>query len=475
MNAVIGMIELAQKNAEQGRVDQDALEVASMASRSMLELIGDILDIARIETGHLSLTLAPANLHELLASVARVFEGLARDKGLLLHVDLDPLTDRSVLIDPMRFKQVVSNLLGNAIKFTATGQVRLGAQCAAALAGDHLTLRLSVEDTGIGISAEDQQRLFNPFIQGSNNEQSARSGSGLGLVISRNLCEMMGGQLHLSSVLDKGTRVDVTLTLALTTAAPLSSPVPRVPPTQALNLLVVDDYPANRLLLARQLSFLGHHIVTAEDGAEGFALWQAGHFDGVITDSNMPTMDGYTLARDIRAQERLRGLVPCLLLGFTANAQPEETERCRQAGMDGCLFKPTGLDDLRAALASRTVSSAAHPVEPLFDLSVLITLTGGEKTALNELLAPLLSSLVEDRLLLPALREQMDFAKLHDLAHRVKGGAHMVKAQVLVVCCETLEGVCEGRDHAALAAAVEALDAAIEGLHHGLSQHCKQA
>ena len=475
MNAVIGMIELAQKNAEQGRVDQDALEVASMASRSMLELIGDILDIARIETGHLSLTLAPANLHELLASVARVFEGLARDKGLLLHVDLDPLTDRSVLIDPMRFKQVVSNLLGNAIKFTATGQVRLGAQCAAALAGDHLTLRLSVEDTGIGISAEDQQRLFNPFIQGSNNEQSARSGSGLGLVISRNLCEMMGGQLHLSSVLDKGTRVDVTLTLALTTAAPVSSPVPRVPPTQALNLLVVDDYPANRLLLARQLSFLGHHIVTAEDGAVGFALWQAGHFDGVITDSNMPTMDGYTLARDIRAQERLRGLVPCLLLGFTANAQPEETERCRQAGMDGCLFKPTGLDDLRAALASRTVSSAAHPVEPLFDLSVLITLTGGEKTALNELLAPLLSSLVEDRLLLPALREQMDFAKLHDLAHRVKGGAHMVKAQVLVVCCETLEGVCEGRDHAALAAAVEALDAAIEGLHHGLSQHCKQA
>ncbi|PJK32206.1 hybrid sensor histidine kinase/response regulator [Pseudomonas sp. S10E 269] len=475
MNAVIGMIELAQKNAEQGRADQDALEVASMASRSMLELIGDILDIARIETGHLSLTLAPANPRELLASVARVFEGLARDKGLSLHVELDPMTDCSVLIDPLRFKQVVSNLLGNAIKFTATGQVRLGAQCAPASADEHVNLRLSVEDTGIGISAEDQQRLFNPFIQGSNHAQSARSGSGLGLVISRNLCEMMGGQLHLSSVLGKGTRVDVALTLALTTQTPVSVPVSRVPPTQALNLLVVDDYPANRLLLARQLSFLGHRIVTADDGAEGLALWQAGHFDGVITDSNMPIMDGYTLARDIRAQERQLGLVPCLILGFTANAQPEETERCRQAGMDGCLFKPTGLDDLRAALASRTASAATPKAEPVFDLSALITLTGGDKAALDELLQPLLGSLVEDRLLLPALLDPVDFARLHDLAHRVKGGARMVKAQVLVACCETLEGVCERRDHDASWAAVEAVGVAIDGLHRSLSQHCKQA
>ena len=475
MNAVIGMIELAQKNAEQGRVDQDALEVASMASRSMLELIGDILDIARIETGHLSLSLEQANLHELLASVARVFEGLARDKGLLLQVELDPMIDRAVLIDPLRFKQVVSNLLGNAIKFTATGQVRLAAQSTPTLAGDHLSLRLCVEDTGIGISAEDQQRLFSPFIQGSNNDQSARSGSGLGLVISRNLCEMMGGQLHLSSVLGKGTRVDLTLTLATATATPVYAPAPPAPATHALNLLVVDDYPANRLLLARQLSFLGHRIVTAEDGAEGFALWQDGQFDGVITDSNMPIMDGYTLARDIRAQERQRGLVPCLLLGFTANAQPEETERCRQAGMDGCLFKPTGLDDLRTALASRTAAPEEKEVVPVCDLSTLVALTGGDTAGLNELLAPLLDSLAEDRLVLSTLRARTDFGKLHDLAHRVKGGARMVKSQALVACCETLEDVCERRDRDALAATVDAIGHAMDRLHHSLSACIKQS
>ena len=473
MNAVIGMIELALKNAEQGQVDRDALEVASVASRSMLELIGDILDIARIESGHLSLSLEPANLYELLASVGRVFEGLARDKGLVLQVELDPLIDRVVLIDPLRFKQVVSNLLGNAIKFTATGQVRLGAE--GALADDQLSLRLWVEDTGIGISADDQLRLFNPFIQGSNNEQSARSGSGLGLVISRNLCEMMGGRLHLSSVLGKGTRVDVTLTLATSTAMPVTSADPHIPPARALNILVVDDYPANRLLLARQLGFLGHRITTAEDGAQGFALWQAGHFDGVITDCNMPLKDGYTLARDIRAQERLHGLTPCLLLGFTANAQPQETERCRQAGMDGCLFKPTGLDDLRAALAPRTANRLADDAEPAFDVSSLIALTEGDKAALNELLLPLLSSLKEDRAVLRAQQGQVDFAALHDLAHRVKGGARMVKATTLITCSETLEGVCERRDSAAVGAAVEALGAAIDHLHQSLERYCHQA
>lgn len=473
MNAVIGMIELALENAGQGLADRDALEVASVASHSMLELIGDIIDIARIESGHLSLTLEPSNLRELLASVARVFEGLARDKGLVLQVELDPLIDRSVMIDPMRLKQVVSNLLGNAIKFTSEGLVRLGAE-GTKLAGEQLSLRLWVEDTGIGIGAEDQLRLFNPFIQGSNNEQSARSGSGLGLVISRNLCEMMGGQLHLSSVLGKGTRVDVTLTLALTSTAPTHSPLPYTPPACALNILVVDDYPANRLLLSRQLSFLGHSIVTAEDGVQGFALWRAGHFDAVITDCNMPLKDGYTLARDIRAQERLRSLVPCLLLGFTANAQPEEAERCRQAGMDGCLFKPTGLEDLRQALGARAIAVESNEAEPLFDLSSLIALTGTDNAALNELLMPLLGSLKDDHALLPALLSQANFAKLHDLAHRVKGGARMVKAKALTACCEELESVSERRDRVALGAAVEAMGAAIDGLHRSLECYCNQ-
>lgn len=472
MNAVIGMIELALKAAEQDRADRDALEVAADASRSMLELIGDILDIARIESGHLSLALESSNLHELLASVARVFDGLARAKGLVLQVEFDPLLDRPVLVDPMRFKQVVSNLLSNAIKFTPQGQVRLGASGSSSITNGYLHLRLWVEDTGIGISVEDQQRLFNPFIQGSNTTQSARSGSGLGLVISRNLCEMMGGQLQLSSLLGQGTRVDVTLELATVEAKsiPPASIAPQAPPARALSILVVDDYPANRLLLARQLSFLGHRITTAEDGVEGLEVWLSGQFDGVITDCNMPFKDGYELARDIRTLEHERGLAPCLMLGFTANAQPEEVERCRQAGMDGCLFKPTGLEDLRAALASRTATP--HEASSGVDLSPLEKLTGGDIVAVKELLAPLLDSLEADHGQLATLEKTADFARLHDLAHRTKGGARMVKAQALMDSCEQLEKVCERKAHNELAGAVAAVDEALAQLHHTLSLYC---
>lgn len=481
MNAVIGMIELALKNAEQGRVDRDALEVASDASRGMLELIGDILDIARIESGHLSLTMEPSNLHELLKSTARIFEGLARAKGLSLQVELDPLIDRPVLIDPQRFKQVVSNLLSNAIKFTSSGQVRLSAQGAPAVASGYLSLKLWVEDTGIGISADDQARLFNPFVQGRNTEQAARSGSGLGLVISRSLCEMMGGQLQLSSVVGQGTRVDVTLSLAATVSPPTPavSATPQTSAAHVLNILVVDDYPANRLLLARQLSFLGHRISTAEDGIQGLERWQEECFDGVITDCNMPFKNGYELARDIRRQEQAKGLAPCLLLGFTANAQPEEVDLCLQAGMDGCLFKPSGLEDLRAALASRTgMPSIAEPFEPEplanIDLSHLVKLTGADTQALKELLAPLLDSLQVDHGLLPQLLRTQDFPRLHDLAHRAKGGARMVNAQALTRCCEVLEKACEQQDREALAPAVEGVSEAIDHLLHTLLTYCNQ-
>ncbi len=466
MNAVIGMLELALKKADQGVMDRVAIEVASGAARGLLELIGDILDIARIESGKLSLAPERANLRELLESVARMFEGLARQKHLRLQLDLDAAIDRDVLIDPLRFKQIVSNLLGNALKFTDQGQVRLSVRGEPGLEGGRLGVCLRVEDSGRGISLEDQRRLFSPFTQASDNAQSARSGSGLGLVISRTLCEMMGGTLALSSVPGEGTQVEVLLNLPVLDTlaqAPVDSDEV-LGAGRALSILVVDDYPANRLLLSQQLNYLGHCVEAAEDGVQGLHAWRAGLFDVVITDCNMPLLSGYELARAIRDEERARGLVPTVILGFTANAQPEEKSRCLEAGMDDCLFKPIGLRELNGCLAAVTADAVTPSAIDDIDLSSLEQLIGGDATAIRTLLAVLVSSNAEDQARLLHLATRQDLPGLADLAHRIKGGARIIQAQRLIAACEALESACRGGDTLLLAEAVEELHQAMDHL-----------
>ncbi|WP_169999457.1 MULTISPECIES: ATP-binding protein [unclassified Pseudomonas] len=474
MNAIIGMLELAQKKADQGYMDRVSIEVASNAAHGLLDLIGDILDIARIESGRLSLAPERANLLVLVESVARIFEGLARQKQLRLILDLDATLNCQVLVDPLRFKQVVSNLLSNAIKFTAVGQVRLSISAEPSRNDERLALCLRVEDSGSGISVDDQQRLFNPFSQASNHGQAARSGSGLGLMISRTLCEMMGGTLTLSSVLGQGTQVEVRI--ALPTLLPVDEPAPSsalaTQPVQVLNVLVIDDYPANRLLLTQQLSFLGHQVSDAADGAHGLRAWRSQHFDVVITDCSMPIMNGYELARAIRDEERSNGFAPGMILGLTANAQPEEKDRCLEAGMDDCLFKPISLNDLNARLASLIPANAVAPLEQEtppptidgIDLTSLIHLSRGDDAAIRNLLQDLATSNEQDMAQLIRLFTQHDLNGLSDLAHRVKGGAKIIQAHALIECCEALEASCKGLNSAVLTDAVDALQQAMEQL-----------
>lgn len=471
MNAVIGMLELATKKADQGVMDRFAIDVASGAARGLLDLIGDILDIARIESGRLSLNPERANLRELLESVVRIFEGLARQKQLQLQLDLDAGVNGDVLIDPLRFKQIVSNLLSNAIKFTAQGHVRLSVRTQ--MSKEQLGVRLQVEDSGMGIGEEDQKRLFSPFTQAGNNDQSARSGSGLGLVISRTLCEMMGGRLTLDSTLGQGTRIDVRLDL--TTLEPLTDIVPvedePAVTNHALNILVIDDYPANRQLLTQQLNYLGHRVEDAEDGAHGLRAWRNGQFDVVITDCNMPLMNGYELARAIRAEETARGSPPSLILGFTANAQPEEKGRCLAAGMDDCLFKPISLKDLSARLAGLATEqgdAAGFSADDDIDLTSVEHLAGGDIDSIKSLLGDLAASNEQDMARLMQLFTRHDLQGLADIAHRVKGGARIIKAQRLIRCCEDLEAACNGLDSAQLTEAVDALHQQMERLEERL-------
>jgi two-component system sensor histidine kinase EvgS len=280
---------------------------------------------------------------------------------------------------------------------------------------------------------------------------------------------MMGGRLQLASVLGQGTRIDVSLELvALQPLPSRESPASEVQvPTRSLVILVVDDYPANRLLLSRQLSFLGHQVLEAEDGERGLAQWREHEFDLIITDCNMPLISGYELAGAIRDEERVQGLQPTLILGFTANAQPEEKIRCVEAGMDDCLFKPIRLADLSAWLASRFAdelpSVIAAPATAEIDLSGLEHYVGEDRELIEQLLRDLAVANRADRELLLQLHASRNLQDLPILAHRIKGGALMVRAARLIQCCEQLERAC-GEGCAAL------IDEAVDQLQQAMTR-----
>ncbi|MGU9856680.1 transporter substrate-binding domain-containing protein [Pseudomonas sp. LF245] len=459
MNAVIGMLELTLKRADQGHLDRPAIEVAYNSAKDLLELIGDILDIARIESGRLSLAPERVNLKEVIESVVRVFDGLARQKTLSLLLEYTPeLDDNDVLIDPLRFKQVLSNLVSNAIKFTERGQVKIRVEVLATDLPQQVEMKLVVEDTGIGISRDDQLRLFEPFAQADNSGHLARSGAGLGLVICRSLCAMMGGQLSLSSVPMVGTQVHISLKMPrlqplqavdeLKPATPASAPV--------LNVLVVDDHPANRLLMCQQLGYLGHQFTAAQHGAAGFQAWRQEHFDLVIADCNMPIMNGYELSRSIREYELREQRPPCIVLGFTANAQPEEKQRCAEAGMNDCLFKPISL----TALERQLTQIRPQPCDVKLDLGSLDALTGGDPQLSQRLLEELLSSSRHDREELAALLARKAPAQdILEQAHKIKGAARIVQARDLAGQCEALEQACaRGEQPPAIETGIKALE-----------------
>ncbi|MFK3823920.1 transporter substrate-binding domain-containing protein [Pseudomonas yamanorum] len=459
MNAVIGMLELTLKRADQGHLDRPAIEVAYNSAKDLLELIGDILDIARIESGRLSLAPERVNLREVIESVVRVFDGLARQKTLSLVLEFTPdAGDTDVLIDPLRFKQVLSNLVSNAIKFTERGQVKIKVQLKATGQPQQIEMKLVVEDTGIGINREDQLRLFEPFAQADNSGHLARSGAGLGLVICRSLCAMMGGQLSLSSVPMVGTQVHVSL--KMTSLQPVKAVDKLEPaattPAPVLNVLVVDDHPANRLLMCQQLGFLGHQFTAAHHGAAGFQAWREEHFDLVIADCNMPIMNGYELSHSIREYEQREQKTPCVILGFTANAQPEEKQRCFDAGMNDCLFKPISLTALEQQLAQ----VCPLPMRSVFTLQSLDAMTGGDPQLSQRLLEELLSSSRHDRAeLMVLLAQQAAPQDLIEQAHKIKGAARIIQADILAGQCEALEQACgQGENQHVIEVGIKAME-----------------
>lgn len=346
LNAVLGYAQLLTMEGGLSARQARGLDTIHQSGEHLLALISDILDLARIEAGHTELNPAPVNLFGFLESVIDLVRVKADEKGLDLGFDAGVELPEAVLADERVLRQVLLNLLGNAIKFTDNGTVMLRA-CAEPKGPAQVQLRLEVEDTGVGMRPDDLERIFEPFEQ-VGDVQRRSGGTGLGLAITRALVNDMGGRVQVRSELGRGTRFCVELPLPLAQPPQAASRnVPGVARYQGplQRVLVVDDAAVNRTLMRDFLTKAGFIVAEASDGSELLAAARSFRPDLILMDSMMPSVDGVEATRRLRLDAEL-GAVP--VIAVSASASAEQRATCLRAGVNVFLAKPVSLGALRA-------------------------------------------------------------------------------------------------------------------------------
>jgi len=389
MNGIMGLTDLVLES-ELLPHQREHLQVVKSSAESLLVVINDILDFSKIEAGKLQLDVLPFALQPMIDMTLKPLQLRAQQKGIVLQAKLAADLPERVIGDAGRLRQVLTNLVGNAIKFTSEGQIELGL---AVHDWERGLFHFSVRDSGIGIPKEKQQSIFEAFTQADNSTTRHYGGTGLGLTISSNLVHLMGGRIWLESTPGVGSTfhftayleplavaVDVALPEELTmpasllasqvpqaavrsaqpVAAPLPSPAPsHAPATESapvgqrrLRVLLVEDHPINQLLAIKLIERDGHSVTLAQNGQEGVDCFctAPSPFDLVFMDMQMPVMDGLQATRQIRIFEAEQGQTPTPIVAMTANALPSDRQACADAGMNGFLSKPFKAGDLHRVL-----------------------------------------------------------------------------------------------------------------------------
>lgn len=503
LNGIFGMLELLSLSnlaAEQ----RSTLNVARESGKSLQRIIDDILDFSKIEAGKLEVSPAASSVSEVLESTRNIYRGIASSKGLLLSCSVDPRISPALWVDPGRLRQILNNLVSNAIKFTSKGAVEMKAELLARQ-DDKDTVRFSVKDSGIGISPEAQARLFQPFVQAEAETAREFGGTGLGLTICKRLAHLMGGSIEMTSELGRGTEMSLTLSLPVADPNDLASepapaenvnalvnnarPAPSVEEAERESTLVllVDDHPINRMLLCRQIDALGYAAESAENGVEALEKWKSGRFAAVITDCNMPEMDGYDLARTIRMLESQQGRARIPVIACTANALSGDIEVCLGAGMDDYLPKPVQLADLTKKLrqwlplpreadaifeartnsldSAGSRSSTASPV----DASVLNAICDGVTESARQVLLDFWSVNDEDVSALERAVAGSEHSQIARAAHRIKGASRMIGAFDLAALCERIEQATQAEDLEIVRGSMNLLHQELERLNRYIS------
>ncbi|HEY1130237.1 MAG TPA: ATP-binding protein, partial [Roseateles sp.] len=425
LNAVLGMMQLlghTRLDAEQAGL----LAKADGAARHLLELLNGILDHAKAEAGKLALDPQPFDLARLLDELRTLLTANLADKPLALTIEADPRLPRWLLGDALRLQQVLINLGGNAIKFTAQGRVELHLRLLEA-AGDALTVQFVVSDTGIGIAPAQQAEVFAAFSQAEASTTRRFGGTGLGLAISHKLVRLMGGELGLHSEPGRGSIFFFTLRLTAAQAPvrlmpPAAPPVPTVPRLAGLRLLLAEDNALNREVALKLLGREGARVDCAHDGLEALAALQHTDYDLVLMDMQMPRLDGLQATQQLRKNPHWTALP---VLALTANASPADHEACLAAGMDGHIGKPFDADTLSATIRQLCRQAA------LDDAGALARL-GGDSLFYRQLLRRFAS---QARTLIQRVHDGGD----GDAAHQLKGMAAAIGARRLAAASAAVE------------------------------------
>ena len=364
MHGIQGMLELLLGTALAERQRHYAL-TARNSCRHLLAIINDILDLSKIEAHRLQLESIDFDLQELVSSCAQLFAESAQRKGLELRAEVASDCPERVSGDPLRLRQILSNLLSNAIKFTLQGKVEIRVKPAGHGNPDKPIFRFTVSDTGTGIDPAQQARIFEAFAQADESTARQFGGTGLGLTICRQLVQQMGGHIGVDSTPGQGSRFwfDVPLDLAASTPVKAHEATPRADTPalpQAARLLLIEDNPTNQLVAKAMLERMQHKVDIVDNGPDALHAWQQHHYDVLLVDIQLPGMDGYTIAEEIRRLESISGQ-HTRLIALTANASADDRERCLSAGMDDFLAKPFTFEALQQILTAHLQAAVSAP------------------------------------------------------------------------------------------------------------------
>lgn len=449
MNAIMGLLEILSR--ENLPIKQlNLVKVIRQSAEVLLRILDDILEFSRLEAGRIKIETLPVSLKDILSGVTAMFEPVCEEKGIVFRVEMDSRVPEYVYGDPIRMSQILHNLISNAIKFSSKDATQQG-RVFVRLDWQDEALEILVQDNGIGISEEQRQKIFEPFVQAEVSTSRRFGGSGLGLSIVQKLLKMMDGQLEIESELGKGSLFKVRLPLLKLNAIELEQvnrphntrlKTMTLEPTE-FHLLVAEDDKVNQMVIAQQLDTIGYSYTLANDGAEALALWQQNPqaYDLLITDLHMPVMDGISLIKAIREQESNQDSLPIIILTANVLSGVQEMKDLKLAGQ---LTKPVHLDAFANALAqalknrktkefsrAKVANKDLEQPLPIYDAQALKQVVGDNPETIKELQQTYLRISAEQMQTLETLWQTDQADQRVMLLHKLKSSSRSTGALYL--------------------------------------------